>query len=225
MNSRKRGTVAKWFDDKGFGFIDPVEGGPQVFFHIKEVKNSYTRDLLGRRVFYYASAGRDGRPAAAEVMLATEEQVDRKYASPVRHKQSGTGGALVAWALSLGFLAAVALAATAGRLPLFVPAVYAGMSLITFLTYAGDKRRAGTGQWRTPEATLHWLELLGGWPGALVAQWQIRHKNRKSGYQFVFWIIVIMHLAAVLWLAMRTPIPRENSPGRGKFIMDFVQER
>lgn len=42
---------------------------------------------------------------------------------------------------------------------------------------------AERGRWRTPENTLHVAELLGGWPGALVAQQLFRHKTRKISYQ------------------------------------------
>jgi len=43
---------------------------------------------------------------------------------------------------------------------------------------------------RIPEATLHFLELIGGWPGAFVAQRRLRHKCSKRSYQAVFWLVV-----------------------------------
>ena len=76
---------------------------------------------------------------------------------------------------------------------------YAILSLVTFVAYALDKRAARRGRPRTPEATLHLLELLGGWPGAFAAQRLIRHKNAKVSYQIVFWLIVATHVAA--WVA------------------------
>ncbi len=62
----------------------------------------------------------------------------------------------------------------------FVLMIYAAMSLVTFAAFALDKRAAVKGLRRTPEATLHTLELFGGWPGALLAMSFVRHKNRKS---------------------------------------------
>ncbi len=31
----KQGKIARWEDEKGFGFIDPASGGKQIFVHIK----------------------------------------------------------------------------------------------------------------------------------------------------------------------------------------------
>ncbi|AYG45265.1 DUF1294 domain-containing protein [Pseudomonas sp. Leaf58] len=76
-------------------------------------------------------------------------------------------------------------------------ALYPAMSLISLLLYWQDKRQARTQAWRTPEKVLHASELLGGWPGALLAQQLFRHKTRKVWYQLVFWGIVLMH--QVFW--------------------------
>jgi len=75
-----------------------------------------------------------------------------------------------------------------------IPAIlYALMSVLAFFLYWRDKHQARSGGWRTPEKVLHGLELLGGWPGALVAQQVFRHKTRKNSYQSVFWLIVLLH--------------------------------
>ncbi len=74
-------------------------------------------------------------------------------------------------------------------------AIYAVMSGVTFIAYVLDKRAAGAGGRRWSEASLHALEMLGGWPGALVAQHLVRHKNAKAAYQMVFWLVVAVHVA------------------------------
>ena len=80
---------------------------------------------------------------------------------------------------------------------------YGGASLLVLALYWRDKRSARQGQWRTPENTLHAVELLGGWPGALLAQQVFRHKTRKVSYQVVFWGIVALHQAFwVDWLLL-----------------------
>ncbi|MEE1886539.1 DUF1294 domain-containing protein [Pseudomonas carassii] len=77
-------------------------------------------------------------------------------------------------------------------------AMYPLVSLISLLLYWQDKQQARTQAWRTPEKVLHASELLGGWPGALLAQQLFRHKTRKVAYQLVFWGIVLAH--QVFWI-------------------------
>ncbi len=72
------------------------------------------------------------------------------------------------------------------------------ISVVTYYLYWKDKRRAIAGEWRVPEATLHLAEITGGWPAAFIAQKHLRHKTRKVSYQFVFWMIVLIHQ----WLSM-----------------------
>ena len=81
------------------------------------------------------------------------------------------------------------------RVPLLA---YLVASALAFGLYWYDKKQAQTGQWRTPENVLHGAELLGGWPGALVAQQMFRHKTRKLSYQVFFWLIVTLH--QVVWI-------------------------
>jgi hypothetical protein len=52
----------------------------------------------------------------------------------------------------------------------------------------------------TSESTLHVLALVGGWPGALIAQNRLRHKSKKQPFRAVFWATVVMNCAAFIWL-------------------------
>lgn len=87
-----------------------------------------------------------------------------------------------------------------------VPRAHLGLVLLlglaanaaTLLLNWSDKRRAGRQQWRVPEATLHLGELLGGWPGALLAQQLLRHKTAKAGYRFLLWGSIVLHQAVAL---------------------------
>ncbi|MGA3683269.1 DUF1294 domain-containing protein [Pseudomonas graminis] len=72
-------------------------------------------------------------------------------------------------------------------------AIYALMSVVALALYGYDKKQARHSGQRTPEKLLHGIELLGGWPGALLAQQVFRHKTRKFSYQLVFWLIVLLH--------------------------------
>lgn len=194
MRPGKRGIIVKWFDEKGYGFIEPVTRDAQLFFHIRSIRNSARRDLLDQRVTYHEGIGKDGRPAAVEVYLASEGATPIKDSANRRRRSRLRSSAITAWVITLIFLTATAAAAMAGALPFYIPLVYAGMSLLTFIVYSDDKEKAGTGSWRTPESTLHCLELFGGWPGALAAQWHLPHKNRKHSFQVLFWMIVMINM-------------------------------
>lgn len=67
----------------------------------------------------------------------------------------------------------------------FLPlALFMGtMSLLTFLAFRSDKRRAERNQWRVTEASLLMLAFLGGWPGAKLAQRLYRNKTRKEPFR------------------------------------------
>lgn len=72
------------------------------------------------------------------------------------------------------------------------------LSAATCLAYFLDKRRAKANTWRIPELHLHLLELMGGWPGAWIAQRHLRHKSSKPSYQVVFWIIILIYQVVAL---------------------------
>lgn len=85
-----------------------------------------------------------------------------------------------------------------GRGVLWPLALYLVASVVTFLLYRHDKQRARDKGWRVPERVLHLGELLGGWPGALIAQQRFRHKTVKVRFRLVFFAIVALH--QLLWL-------------------------
>ena len=75
--------------------------------------------------------------------------------------------------------------------------VVAVMSLVCFLAYGLDKRRAAKGGRRVSERTLHLMAFLGGWPGALLGQRHFRHKTQKMSFRLVFWMVVVCHVGIV----------------------------
>lgn len=72
------------------------------------------------------------------------------------------------------------------------------VSLGTFFIYVADKRSAQRGRWRVPEATLHIWAVLGGWPGAWIAQRMVRHKTRKLSFQIAFYLTIVLHALIVV---------------------------
>lgn len=87
-----------------------------------------------------------------------------------------------------------------GYTPLLIPVLFLVISALTFAIYYKDKAAAIKGSWRTPEKTLHILSLIGGWPGALIAQQKFRHKTQKTSFRIVFWLTLIVNISAFCWL-------------------------
>ena len=80
-----------------------------------------------------------------------------------------------------------------GQIVLIILGILSFTSFISFLSCKSDKQKAINGKWRTPEANLHFLEFIGGWPGSYIAQRLFRHKISKLSYQISFWRIVFIH--------------------------------
>ncbi len=71
------------------------------------------------------------------------------------------------------------------------------INALTYLLYAYDKHAARQHQQRIPERHLHLLALIGGWPAALLAQQQLRHKNKKGWFVQLTWLLAILNVVAV----------------------------
>lgn len=85
--------------------------------------------------------------------------------------------------------------AWAVHVPHVVPLWHVAVSLVCVGLYAIDKQAARAGQRRVPEAALLAWSLVGGWPGALVAQRLFRHKTAKASFQTAFWLTAAVHVA------------------------------
>ncbi len=187
---RYQGNISSWKDEQGFGFITPNAGGKPVFVHIKSFSNHRRRPELGEIVTYGLSTDAKGRLSAANVRFAVERAVSA---------DSNWSDNTLLMAAVL-FLMMLFLAVLFRLLPSFVFGISIVLSIITFAVYAMDKSAAKKGMWRIQEDTLHLFALLGGWPGALIAQKLLRHKSRKLSFQLFFWMTVIVNCAALAWL-------------------------
>ena len=97
------------------------------------------------------------------------------------------------------FLAVICGLVVRGMLPLGILVLYLAASLAAAVAYGVDKSAAQSRRWRTRESTLHVLALMGGWPGALVAQRVFRHKSQKVSFRVAFLGTVALNCAALLW--------------------------
>jgi uncharacterized membrane protein YsdA (DUF1294 family)/cold shock CspA family protein len=189
MGARKtrEGTVSKWDDARGFGYIAPADGGRHVFAHIRAWPRGAGRPKLGDVVTFETELAPDGRTRASSV---------RRPYEVIRRESSGAATGTKATISLVGFIGLYLAIGLRWPVSPWFAVFYTVVSLITFLVYARDKVAARTGRWRTKESTLHLLALAGGWPGAVLAQLLLHHKNRKASFQAVFWVTVVANAGA-----------------------------
>ena len=89
-----------------------------------------------------------------------------------------------------------AAAAIVWGIPGWVAGAQVAASIVCFGAYALDKAAARAGRRRVPERRLLVLGLIGGWPGAIIAQRLLRHKTIKPAFRRAFVASVMVHLAA-----------------------------
>jgi uncharacterized membrane protein YsdA (DUF1294 family)/cold shock CspA family protein len=169
--------VTEWSAEKGYGWLQWAD--KRVFLHRRDFSGPHRTPAVGEEVRFILGMDTQGRPCAKNA---------------VSTRGGGFGSGLMRLLMLCVLLALPAIAARRLPFELWQIVAYAlTLSWLTYATYASDKRRARTKAWRIPESHLHLLELLGGWPGAWLAQRHLRHKCSKSSYQFIFWAIILMH--------------------------------
>ena len=73
VSGESTGTIVKYFDDKGFGFIRPDDGGRDVFFHISRLVEGDSTSLApNRKVAFEVAPDKYGKMAAANVRILPE---------------------------------------------------------------------------------------------------------------------------------------------------------
>lgn len=194
------GRLTSWNDERGFGFIEPDQGGDTVFVHVKAIVNRDGRPQVGQRFSFEVAPGPQGRKRALKVLpLRAARPVAPRRASPA------PWGTATLFVLP-GFLAVYLAVAALWRPPAWPALVYLGASVVTFAVYAIDKAAATRRNRRTPEKTLHLLALAGGWPGALLAQQWLRHKSVKAEFRAIFWVTVVCNI--VVFVVACSPLAR-----------------
>ena len=76
------------------------------------------------------------------------------------------------------------------------------LSLITFIAYHSDKKKAEKGKWRTREKTLLLLSFFGGAFGGYPAMLIFRHKTKGEHWYFTFVNIlgILVHVGLMVAL-------------------------
>jgi uncharacterized membrane protein YsdA (DUF1294 family)/cold shock CspA family protein len=201
---RFTGTLKSWNDERGFGFLEPAQGGQEIFVHIKAFPSGTGRPSVGQVLTFEVETTPDGKKKAGSVQYPVSRR--RSPQPRVESPAPWTLPRIIAIPTFVGIYAFVV--SRWGFSPPVLLA-YVALSLFAFLAYAFDKSAAVSGRWRTAEQSLHLFSLAGGWPGALVAQQLLRHKTSKQSFVYAFWFTVLVNVGAfVAWHAGLLPIPR-----------------
>lgn len=200
----QKGTLVMWNDQKGFGFIHPDGTEDDYFVHISTFKKGLARRPETGDIIHFRPAESAGKKRASFALIPALEQLPQAPRRFELNPRPRTWLMNVLIALPLVFSGYLLMLAK-NPIPFFA---YWILSLLTMVLYGIDKANAATHQWRVSEILFHILELLGGWPGALIAQNDFRHKTRQSAYLWILRGIIAIHLMAwgiyFYWTARQT---------------------
>lgn len=199
---RFKGKITEWNEARGFGFIQPALGGERLFCHISAFRDRSERPAIDKVVTYMPGRDNRGRLQAQQIRYSTASRPPMPAATNTVSTKPHMALALIG---SIVFLCGVVVLVASGRLPWMVIPWYVLLSVVTLLAYGWDKSSAKGGHRRISESSLNTLALMGGWPGAWVAQQGFRHKSRKASFQSAFWTAVALNVLMIAGLAYAGP--------------------
>jgi uncharacterized membrane protein YsdA (DUF1294 family)/cold shock CspA family protein len=190
LMTRREGRLVEWFPDRGFGFIAPDDGGPSVFLHIKSLPKEDKKLDIGQAYSFDAVTDARGREQARNVVPIMEP------AAPVKRPRFWFLSHIPPFLVIAAFLGIVMAVYKVTPVSANWLIVYGVSSFGSIIGYWIDKNAAIKKNWRISETVLLLLGLVGGWPGAILAQEFFRHKTRKGTFRYLFWMTVAINMAA-----------------------------
>ncbi len=187
--ARARGRLISWNDERGFGFILPEGGGPDVFVHASAFAKEGRHIEIGGVYEFDLDMGKDGRPKAKSVAFVAIV----KGAPSLLSKFVRRGPRLL---VIPAFLFIVIAISTVQPISPNWLIIYGVASIACFAGYGLDKAAANQKQWRVSETILLLIGLVGGWPGGIIGQEIFRHKTQKKAFRTLFWMTVAINMAA-----------------------------
>jgi len=184
------GKITTWNDEKGYGFITSRSGGKNIFIHVNDFSKEHKRPIQGLSVTFDRKTDPRGRTYATNIYPLKGHKKINKADSQL----------LFSIMFSSTFFTVIGILVIINKLSIIIMGAYTIFSLAAFVMYKKDKSAAQWDEWRTPESTLHLISLIGGCPGALIAQNKLRHKSKKISFKAVYWATVLINCGALAWL-------------------------
>lgn len=198
---RDQGRLVEWFDDKGYGFIQPNdEAKGRVFLHIKDFAQKGPRPILGCALEYNVQVDANGRYKATQVSYLKASQTQKSSRSTPQNQSKSAQKLQPMQILSIAYIIVLAGLTVFGLLNGMVLLLISLMNVMSYWFYAQDKEAAQLGNRRVPENTLHILSFLGGWPAAWLAQQRLRHKTQKQPFRKIYFCTIFLNILLILWL-------------------------
>ncbi len=173
------GTISEWDAEKGYGFIT-LSGQPKrIFFQLSDINQTgrlpqvddYVRFQLTKDVYGTIRATHIERPATFNFAVA-----------------------LVVWFASV--LSASVYLFDYSPISCLL---YFLISAISYAIYAFDKSAEQRGSWRVPSLSLYLLALIGGWPGAILAQALLYYRYHDDQFKATLWLIALANFSLFCW--------------------------
>ena len=82
---------------------------------------------------------------------------------------------------------------------LYITAFLLSVNVIAFFMYGIDKWKAKKDKWRTSEATLLWIAVIGGSIGAWLGMKVWHHKTMHKKFRYGLPLIIIVQIALIIF--------------------------
>jgi cold shock CspA family protein len=107
---RFEGQLKSWNAERGFGFIEPADGGQEIFLHVSAVPTNFRPPRLGQRFTFEITLNREGKKRASNVGVAAAPRSGRVRRSEPPTQRSAAGALAIPAFVALY----IAMAATRG---------------------------------------------------------------------------------------------------------------
>lgn len=171
INNKLDGTILNYHPDKGFGFIQTHQN-KELFFHIRDYRPN-KEPVIGEKIVFDLGKDKQGRTCAVNIqelsfILNKEQQAKQRqqkrqayeaYQERQEQKQSTLN---LVCAIALIYMAIIAVLAVFFKAMTWLLLWHLVIGAISFFVYYLDKVAALNDDRRTPENTLHFVDVLGG---------------------------------------------------------------
>lgn len=91
---RIEGTLSKWNDERGFGFITPTQGGQEIFVHVSAFPKDGVRPTIGEKLSFEIETDSQGKKRAKNLLCPARRAAVRTARQATRSRREERPGLL-----------------------------------------------------------------------------------------------------------------------------------